>query len=89
MTDTLLKKGTKQHADDWDTPSKSWVDMVLHLPYTDGCFGVTFYDITKDTVFYPTTSRFVTWVGTCLWLSKIDLNLGLILMVFTPVSAPR
>jgi hypothetical protein len=34
--------------------------MVLHLSHTDGGFGVTFNDVTKDTVFYTTTSRFVS-----------------------------
>jgi hypothetical protein len=37
--------------------------MVLHLPHAEGGFGVTFDDVTKDDVFYPTTSRFVTWLG--------------------------
>ena len=50
----------EDHADDWDSTSKVWTHMVLHLPHTDGGFGVTFNDITKDTVFYTTTSRFVT-----------------------------
>jgi hypothetical protein len=56
--------------------------MVLHLPHTtaeDG-FGVTFNDVTKDTAFYNTTSRFVTWLGAFsqerqeLWLPKDDLR---------------
>jgi hypothetical protein len=33
--------------------------MVLHLSRTDGGFGVTFNDVTKDDVFYTTASRFV------------------------------
>ncbi len=73
-----MKKGTKQHADDWDTTSKVWTHMVLHLPHADGGFGVTF--ITKDPAFYTTTSHFVTWLGTFtqerqgLWLPKDDLK---------------
>ena len=55
-----MKKGTKHHADVWDAFSKAWTHMVLHLPHTDGGFGVTFNDITKDTDFYTITSRFVT-----------------------------
>ena len=47
IADTLLKKGTKQHADGWDTSSKAWAHMVLHLPHTEGGFGVTFNDVTK------------------------------------------
>jgi hypothetical protein len=54
--------------------------MVLHLPHTEGGFGVTLNDITKDTAFCTTTSRFVTWLGTFpqerqgLWLVKDDLQ---------------
>ena len=50
--------------------------MVLHLPHTEGGFGVTFNDVTKDADFYTTTSRFVTWFGAFsqerqnLWLPK-------------------
>ena len=33
--------------------------MVLHLPHTEGGFGVTFNDVTKDSVFYTTTSHLV------------------------------
>jgi hypothetical protein len=54
--------------------------MVLHLPHTEGGFGVTFNDVTKDAAFYTTTSRFVAWLGTFpqerqqLWLPKDDLR---------------
>ena len=41
-----MKKGTKQHEDDWDTTSKIWEHVVLHLLHDDGDFGVTFNDIT-------------------------------------------
>jgi hypothetical protein len=53
--------------------------MVLHLSHDEGGFGVTFNSVTKDAVFYTTTSRFVTWIGTFsqkrqdLWWSKDDL----------------
>ena len=57
--DVLLKKGTKQHTDGWDTSRKSWTHMVLHLPHSDDGFGVPFNDVTKDAAFYTTTSRFV------------------------------
>jgi hypothetical protein len=60
ITDTLLKKGTKQHADGWDSSSKDWAHMCIHLPHAEDGFGVTFNDVTKDTVFYSTTSRFVS-----------------------------
>ena len=63
IADALLKKGTKQHADGWDAPSKTWAHMVLHLPHAEGGFGVTFNDVTKDAAFYTTTSRFVAWLG--------------------------
>ncbi len=59
IVDTLLKKGTKQHVDGWDSSRKDWSHMCTHLPHTEGGFGVTFNDVTKDTVFYTTTSRFV------------------------------
>ncbi len=59
IADALLKKGTKKHVDDWDTSSKDWAHMVLHLPHVEGGFGVTFNDVTKDAAFYTTTSRFV------------------------------
>jgi hypothetical protein len=60
IADALLKKGTKRLADGWDTSSKAWAHMVLHLPHTKGGLGVTFNDVTKDAAFYTTTSRFVT-----------------------------
>jgi hypothetical protein len=55
-------------------------NMVLHLPHVEGGFGVTFNDVTKDAVFYTTTSRFVSWLGAfsqerqVLWLTKDDLR---------------
>ena len=54
--------------------------MVLHLPYAEGVFGVTFNCVTKDDAFYTTTSRFVVWIGAFsqkrqeLWLPKDDLR---------------
>ncbi len=51
IADPLLKKGTKQHTDGWDTQSKAWAHMVLHLPHTEGGFGETFNDVTKDAAF--------------------------------------
>ena len=74
------KKRTKNHVDPWDSVSKTWVHMVLHLPHVDGGFGVTFNDITKDVAFYVTTSHFVVWFGDFsqehqgLWLPKDDLK---------------
>ena len=59
IDDALLKKGTNQDGDGWDSQSKSWDHMVLHLTHPEGGFGVTFNDVTKDDVFYTTTSRFV------------------------------
>jgi hypothetical protein len=63
IADTLLKRGTKEHTDDWDTHSKDWGHMILHLPHAEGGFGVTFNDITEDTSFYTSTSRYVSWTG--------------------------
>jgi hypothetical protein len=60
IADALLKKGTKQHVDGWDSSRKDWAHMCIHLPHAEGGFGVTFNDVTKDTAFYSTTSRFVT-----------------------------
>ena len=80
IVDALLKKGTKQHADGWDSSSKDWAHMCIHLPHAEGGFGVTFNDVTKDAAFYTTTSRFVAWLGTFpqerkkLWLPKDDLR---------------
>ncbi len=37
--------------------------MVLHLTHGEGGFGVTFNDFTKDSGFYTTTSRFVSYLG--------------------------
>ena len=54
--------------------------MVLHLPDTEGGFGVTCNDVTKEVSFYTTTSRFVSWLGSfsqerqSLWLTKDDLK---------------
>jgi hypothetical protein len=54
--------------------------MVLDLPHAQGGFGVTFHDVTKDSAFYTTTSRFVAWLGASsqerqgLWLPKDDLK---------------
>jgi len=80
IADVLLKKGTKQHTAGWDASSKDWEHMVLHLPNTEGGFGVTFNCVTKDAAFYTTTSRFVSWIGDFsqerqkLWLPKEDLR---------------
>ena len=80
FADALLKKGAKHHVDGWDPASKAWAHMVLHLPDPEGGFGVTFNDITKDTVFHTTTSRFVVCFGAFsqerqgLWLSKDGLK---------------
>jgi hypothetical protein len=80
IPDVLLKKDTKQHADGWDTSSKDWAHMVLQLPHAEGGFGVPFNCVTKDSVFYTTTSRFVGWLGAFpqerqeLWLPKDDLR---------------
>ncbi len=63
IVDVFLKKGTKQHATGWDTSSKDWVHMVLHLLHGEGGFGVPFNCVTKDSAFYTTTSRFVSWMG--------------------------
>jgi hypothetical protein len=60
IADALLKEGTKQHADGWDSYRKTWSHMVLHLSHTEDGFGVTFNDVTKDAVFYTTTSHFVS-----------------------------
>ena len=54
--------------------------MVLHLPHAEGGFGVPFNCVTKDAVFYTTTSRFVSWMGAFsqerqeLWLPKDALR---------------
>ena len=80
IADAILKKGTKHHTDGWDTANKVWTHMVLYLPHPDGGFCVQCNDITKDVVFYTTTSRFVVWLGPFsqerqgLWLSKDDLK---------------
>ena len=42
IADALLKKGTKQDGDGWDTTRKDWSYIVLHLPDVEGGFGVTF-----------------------------------------------
>jgi hypothetical protein len=55
-----LKRDTKQHVDGWNESRKVWTHMVLHFPLSEGSFGVTFNDVTKDSVFYTTTSRFVS-----------------------------
>jgi hypothetical protein len=63
VADTLLKKGTKQYEDGWDSSIKDWTHMCIHLPHPEGDFGVTLNDVTKDAAFYTTTSRFVVWFG--------------------------
>ncbi len=69
--------------------------MVLLLPHTEGGFGVTFNDVndvTKDSTFYTTTSRFVARLGDfsqerqVLWFPKDDHPYDLVVIV--PVSAP-
>jgi hypothetical protein len=56
-------RSPKQHVDGWNTSSKDWAHMVLHLPHTEGGVGETFNCITKDTAFYTTTSRLcLGWV---------------------------
>jgi hypothetical protein len=54
--------------------------MVLHQCPPEVGFGVTFNDVTKDAVFYTTTSRYVSCLGAFsqtrqdLWLHKDDLR---------------
>ncbi len=54
--------------------------MVLHLSHDDGDFGVTFNDVTKDDVFYTTTSPLVVCLGDFsqerqkMWMPKDDLQ---------------
>ncbi len=75
-----MKRGTKEDVDCWDTSRRTWSHMVLHLPHTEGVYGVTFNDVTKDVSYYTTTSCFVVWLGSFpqerqrLWLSKDDLR---------------
>ncbi len=82
IADTLLKKGTKQHADGWNSSSKDWTHMCIHLPHAEGGFGVTSNDVTKDAAFYTTTSRFVAWLGAFpqerqkLWLPQVNVGTG-------------
>jgi hypothetical protein len=49
-----------KHTDGWDSDNKSWTHMFLQLSHTEDGFGVTLNDVTKDAVFYTTTSRFVS-----------------------------
>ncbi len=81
IADPLLKKDTKQDADGWDESSRDWVHMVLHLPHTEGGFGVSFNCVTKDDAFYTNTARFVSWWMSVfsqerqkLWLPKDNLR---------------
>jgi hypothetical protein len=83
IAEALLKKDTKKHVDVWDVPDRAPAHMVLHLTHTEGGFGVTFNDVTKDSsweTFYTTTSRFVSCLGAFsqerqgLWLPKDDLK---------------
>jgi len=68
--------------------------MVIHLRHAEGDFGVTSNNITKDVVFYTTTSRFVTCLGAFsqerqgLWLSKDDLQDSLQLILIVPACVP-
>jgi hypothetical protein len=54
--------------------------MVLHLPHAEGGFGEPFNCVTKDSAFYTTTTRFVSWMGVFsqerqkLWFPKDDLR---------------
>jgi hypothetical protein len=83
IADALLKKGAKHHVDGWDSSTKDWAHMCIHLPHVEGGFGVTFNDVTKDTAFYTTTSPSPRNVRSCgclpqerqkLWLPKDDLR---------------
>jgi hypothetical protein len=57
-----------------------WMLLARSVPHVEGGFGVTFDDVTKDTSFYTTTSRFVTWLDAfsqerqSLLLPKDDLK---------------
>ena len=63
IADALLKKGTKQHTDGWDAPSKAWEHMVLHLPHAEGGFGVTFNDVTMFRILLFILLRHALWFG--------------------------
>ncbi len=60
IADALLKKGTKQHADGWDTSSKAWVHMVLFLKYVRACGCPRMTSRTLPHGHHPPLSSFTT-----------------------------
>ena len=67
IAESLLKKGNKQHVGGWNTTSKAWVHMVLHLPYVEGVFAVTFNDITRIKMVLSIQILHVLWFGLVLF----------------------
>jgi hypothetical protein len=73
IANTLLKKGTKQYIEGWDTSSKVWTHMVLHLSHPEIGFGITFNDVTVRTLLVVCV-RYQVGSGVRVLLTFIDLK---------------
>ena len=71
IANALFKRGTNQHTDGWDVPSKTSTHMVLHLTYDEGGFGVTFNDITNLKMMLSILLHHVLWIDLVLFLKKV------------------
>ena len=82
ISNTLLKKGTREAYKTWTQQDRAWVDMLLHESHDEGCFGhsVSHNTITRHDASYTTNTRFVAFLGTFashaqqVWLTSNNLQ---------------
>jgi hypothetical protein len=80
ISNTLLKKGTREAYKTWTQQDRAWVDMRLHELHEEVGFGVSHNTITRHAASYTTNARFVAFLGTFarpaqqVWLPGNDLE---------------
>jgi hypothetical protein len=74
ISNTLLKKGTRDYYKTWNQQDHTWVNMQLHELYDEDCFSVSNNTITRHAASYTTNDRFVAFLGTLVWLSGNNLQ---------------
>jgi hypothetical protein len=63
ISNTLLKKGTREAYKTWTQQDLAWVDMRLHELHDEGSFDVSNNTITSHSASYTTNTRFVAFLS--------------------------